>query len=354
MNVRSIIIIFILVLLASCSKKITAPLSVNRYDKDIRIDYANFDNWAAHPSIKDFSDSLSKGISDMQPADSGVDIFFVHPTTYFDRNMIENDTVYPFSSVMWNASLNNDMVNHKTDETAILYQASIFNRAGRVFAPRYRQANYFAYFTSDTAGAVLAFNFAYRDVKQAFQYYLDHYNKGRPIVIASHSQGTTHAKRLLKEYFEDKPLMKQLVVAYLVGMPIETTYYKKIPVCATFDQTGCICSWRTVKEGYLTEFQKKEDFRVMITNPLSWDTLTTPIDRHNNKGAILKNYNKIIQNTTGGRIYDNVLWVNKPRIFGSFLSKQKNYHIGDFNLFYMSVRKNVEDRINEYKKLHNN
>ncbi len=322
--------------------------------KDIRIDYANFDYWAAHPTIIDFSDSLSKGLTKRDPADSGVDIFFIHPTTYFDRNIIENDTVFPFSSELWNASLKNVAVNNKTDETSVLYQASIFNRAGRVFAPRYRQANYFAYFTPDTAGAERAFDFAYRDVKEAFQYYLDHYNKARPIVIASHSQGTTHAKRLLKEYFEDKALMNQLVVAYLVGMPIETSYYKSIPVCATFDETGCICSWRTVKEGYLTEFQKKEDFRVMITNPLSWDTLSTPIDRHENKGAILKNYNKIIPYTTGGRIYRNVLWVNKPRVFGSFLLKQKNYHIGDFNLFYLSVRKNAEDRIKEYKKLHAN
>ena len=33
--------------------------------------------------------------------------------------------------------------------------------------------------------------------KAAFQYYLEHYNNGRPFIIASHSQGTYHAKRLI-------------------------------------------------------------------------------------------------------------------------------------------------------------
>jgi hypothetical protein len=45
-------------------------------------------------------------------------------------------------------------------------------------------------------------------VKTAFLYYLQHYNNGRPIIIASHSQGATHGKRLLKEFFDGKELQK--------------------------------------------------------------------------------------------------------------------------------------------------
>jgi len=54
---------------------------------------------------------------------------------------------------------------------------------------------------------------AYQDVKTAFEYYLKNWNQDRPIIIASHSQGSVHAQRLLKEFFEDKPLAKQLVAA---------------------------------------------------------------------------------------------------------------------------------------------
>ena len=64
----------------------------------------------------------------------------------------------------------------------------------------------------DTSKAGKAFDFAYEDIKKSFEYYLQHYNNGRPIIIASHSQGTTHALRLLKEFFENKPL--QLVAVW--------------------------------------------------------------------------------------------------------------------------------------------
>src|SRR5512139_1181819 len=90
----------------------------------------------------------------------------------------------------------------------------------RIYAPRFREAHISNYFTKDTIAALKAFDLAFQDVKKAFEYYLNNYNHGRPIIIASHSQGTTHALRLLKEYFEDKPLYNQLVAAYLVGMPI--------------------------------------------------------------------------------------------------------------------------------------
>ena len=66
------------------------------------------------------------------------------------------------------------------------------------------------------------------DVKNAFEYYLKNENKGRPIIIASHSQGTTHAIRLLKEFFDGKDLSKQLVCAYLVGMGVKKDSYEKL------------------------------------------------------------------------------------------------------------------------------
>ena len=69
---------------------------------------------------------------------------------------------------------------------------------------------------------------AYRDIKSAFQYYLKHENNGRPIMIVSHSQGTLHAGQLLKDFFEDQPLQKQLVAAYLVGIAVKDDYFQSI------------------------------------------------------------------------------------------------------------------------------
>ena len=65
----------------------------------------------------------------------------------------------------WNADINNNNLNNKTDNSTILYQASVFNKYCRVFAPRYRQANLKAFFTPDSDSAKQSLDLAYEDVK---------------------------------------------------------------------------------------------------------------------------------------------------------------------------------------------
>lgn len=65
-----------------------------------------------------------------------------------------------------------------------------------------------------------------------------------------------------------------------------------IPVCATPEQTGCVCSWRTFKTGYLSPGVTKENARgdsVLVTNPISWTTENKFVERTNNKGLFLLN-----------------------------------------------------------------
>jgi len=344
-------IMAMIVFIVSCSDK-TVPtaskvLNVNRQHV---VDYAQSGNWAALPQKKDPSDSVPRPLINLDFPATDADVFFIHPTTFFNKALLSSDAAAEALPLdLWNASLDDSALNNKTDNSPILYQASIFNASGQVYAPRYRQANYSAYFSPDKAAAAKAFDFAYQDVKNAFEYYLQHYNNGRPIIIASHSQGTTHAKRLMREFFDGKPLATQLVAAYLVGMPVEKDYFVSIPVCTNPTQTGCFCSWRTLREGYLTEYIKKETLEVVVTNPLSWDTSAAPVGRNKNKGAVLSKFNKVLKNTTGGRVVNNVLWVNKPKFLGGFLLKRKDYHIGDLNLFYVNVRENIKQRITTYK-----
>jgi hypothetical protein len=48
------------------------------------------------------------------------------------------------------------------------------------------------------------------------------------------------------------------------------------------------------------------------------------------------------------------LWTPKPKFFGNILYNTKNYHIADYNLFYMSVRKNVMDRALQFSNQSSN
>jgi len=235
---KKIPLFFLLIFLISCSSKYHRFASNYTFrSNDGKPDYTSLDYWAANPLKHNTSDSVPAPILENYHRDSLVDIFFIYPTSYTNMKM----------PLGWNAPIDNAEINAKIDYSSILYQASVFNEAGRIFAPRYRQANLKAYFPvtkEDTTNAIAAFDLAYRDIKSAFEYYLQHYNNGRPIIIASHSQGTTHAKILLKEFFDGKPLQKKLVAAYIVGIFVQPDLLTNIKACETPNQTGCICSWR--------------------------------------------------------------------------------------------------------------
>lgn len=303
-------------------------------------DYSSLKDWAAHPQVNDPSDRVPGSLQKIYTHDSAVDVFFVHPTTF---TTVKKDG--------GNADIDDADLNYKTDQAPILYQASVFNESCRVFAPRYRQAHYHNYFIKDTAAAARAFDIAYADVKAAFEYYYRHFNNGRPIIIAAHSQGTTHAARLLKELFEGKPLYNKLICAYLIGMPTPDTYFELIPACTDSFRTGCFVGWRSFKRG--TEgpaYVREEKFNSIVTNPLLWDTSYALAHRRLNSGGILKNFNKMRPGVVNAQVHNNILWTSKPKFFGNFLLRRRNYHIGDINLFYNNIRQDVKRRIGLYWK----
>jgi hypothetical protein len=198
------------------------------------------------------------------------------------------------------------------------------------------------------------FELAYNDVRDAFLYYLEHYNHGRPIIIASHSQGSWHAKRLLKEFFDGKELQKKLVCAYVIGFPVEINCFQSIPVCKDSSETGCFVSWRTFKSGYVPDYVLKEKNQSIVVNPLSWRTDNEYIGMDRNLGGVLYNFQKITPHVVDAKINGNILWSCKPDIFGKIFIRNKNFHIGDINLFYVNIRENVKCRVINYLMKNNN
>ena len=101
-------------------------------------------------------------------------------------------------------------------ESMMANMASASNGCCDVYAPRYREANIFAYF-GEAGRREEVLNFAYQDVKRAFEYFLGHNNAGYPFVLASHSQCTHHAMRLLKEIIDPSDISHRMVAAYTIG-----------------------------------------------------------------------------------------------------------------------------------------
>jgi len=298
-------------------------------------DYADNASWAALPTVGG-EDSLK----DRQEK-ANADVFYVHPTIYFKTRS---------GNTLWNANLTDDKLNESVDESAMRNQASIFNAAGRVYAPRYRQAHIKVFYPEGRPVSKQALDTAYTDVLAAFDYYLEHYNKGRPIVLASHSQGTTHLKRLVADRFDGQPLQDQLVVAYLVGMPVSEDAYRTISVCETESQTSCFVSWRTYRE----DFTPKANYRdtvsnIAVVNPLSWTTDEKRAPASLNKGGVLYRYEKgPMPELVWAERRGDGLFTNKPSFFGDIFFTTKNYHIGDYNLFWLNVRENAEKRVDAF------
>jgi len=311
-------------------------------------DYSNLENWAAHPDKSDPADlSPSPNFPNLQK-DAPIDVIFFYPTTYtggLRKSRHQRD---------WNASVSDTKTNLKTDKGAIQYQASIFNGAGRVFAPRYRQAHLHAFFTKkDTDSARQALDLAYEDTKAAFKYYLEHWNNGRPFIIAGHSQGARHAMFLVREMIEGKALESQLVAAYIVGWPVKTNFFKTLKPCQSLEQTNCFCSWRTWERNYgLRKFTRQSpgngggfEQDVVCTNPLTWTTTEKVYaPKSLNLGGVIRPFEKIYPQVTDAEVYKGVLLARRPKFKGSILFQRKNYHIGDLNLYYINVRTNAQAR----------
>lgn len=328
--------------LSACTMKYTPPVLEKRFSETpvpSPPDYSNPRYWAALPDQEDLADLTPHRLKIPEnQAYAKADVFFIHPTTY---------TYAPNGIHSWNGALDDENLNRRTDESTIKNQASVFNAAGRIYAPRYRQAHIYAFFTTEKEDGKRALEIAYDDVRTAFTYYLQHFNQGRPFIIASHSQGTLHAGRLIKEFIENTPLEKKLICAYLVGVPVPKNY-TSLKICDSPDDIHCYVSWNTFANGYYPpEYEQRGYQNSVCVNPLTWSSEELQAPRMKNLGGVVWNY-KVIPAINDARVVDGLLWICKPHIPGRMFYKIKNYHIGDYNLFYVNVRENAMRRVKHY------
>lgn len=295
-------------------------------------DYANPDHWAALPFRTDVADVLPKGEQWVSDSLKQVDVFYVHPTIYEKGGL-------------WNADLADAPLNRKVDKWPVRLQASVFNAACRVYAPRYRQAVVKVFYEKSEDGQK-ALDLAYSDVKAAFNYFLEHQSKGRPFVIAGHSQGTYHTVRLLREMIDTTELRHRMVAAYVIGLTVNEGMFQNLRMCDSSDQTGCFISWMTYKEGFFPEWDYHRT--TACVNPLTWRRDTVMASREMNIGAVVFNPKRVKRQKTSARITHKegeLLWV---RTRAPWFQLMRNLHVADYGLFYMDIRANVKERVAKF------
>jgi len=204
---------------------------------------------------------------------------------------------------------------------------------------------------------------AYADVQRAFDYYLAHENRGRPFILASHSQGSLHALGLLRERIVGRPVQRQLVVAYVIGydLPADLAAHE-LPVCRTAQQSGCLVDWNTVKRGYedrdrgdrgliwLDGRYQHRGGKSLCVNPLTWE-IGGSAAATLNRGALpaagpTQTLPALLPQLTGASCNDGRLEIEVPlgqRVhFSDILTLFGSYHVFDYNLFYANIRLNTK------------
>lgn len=200
-----------------------------------------------------------------------------------------------------------------------------------------------------TSSSNQALELAYQDVKAAFLYYLENYNEGRPFIIAGHSQGTFHNIRLIKELIDTTALINQMVAAYLVGMPVSPSTYENCIPCLDEYQTNCFLSWNTMKKKTYPKFYKEYFQDAICHNPLSWELNEYYCEAEYHEGLVPKEFKKMVKKQYGASVHKGILWVDPVKIPGiPFTKLVKNWHIGDYNLFYGNIHENVNLRVKQY------
>ena len=287
------------------------------------VDYSLIENWAVLPK-KTFA-----GLEKVKvcPCMDSVDVFYVYPTLFLDD-----------SDPRWIKELSDTLFKARVLENAVKYQASAWASSGRLYIPFYRQAHIRSYRKLNEGGTD-SLLFAYQDVREAFLYYLKHYNSGRGLILAGHSQGSTHVSMLLKEFFDGKPLQNQLIAAYIPGIGFDKNEFGTIKLMTSPMEIGGFVSWNTHK--------KKPEQRSLqwhlgkaVVNPVTWDTSRFSA-RSVHKGFLFNN-DKMYTKSVAVHLANGYIWIRPPRFPYRYLAfTMKNYHIGDINLFWEDIRRNA-------------
>lgn len=281
-------------------------------------------------------------------------VFFVHPTSYLNRSH-------------WNAPLE-DGGDPDAERIARVYlrgMASPFNAATEIWAPRYRQATMGAFLTNAPEGKQ-AIDAAYADVREAFRYFLSSIDPDTPIVLAGHSQGSLHLKRLLAEEIKGTPVASRLAAAYLVGWPVSLEHdlpVLGVPACAAPDQAGCVVSWSSFAEpadpsGVLDYYAVTPALdgkapgkgAMLCSNPLT-GTFGGEAPASANLGTLVPEdtmaKGKLVPGLVPARCdaATGLLLIGPPPEMGSYVLPGNNYHVYDLPLFWANTKADAIRRV---------
>ena len=309
------------------------------------LDYSQKANWYQIPEVtKEF------------------DTFYVYATEYIMTSMAEGAPEYA------------DMENAEMLEGAAaeyMLHATAYADSTNVFMPYYRQVGLRyagvvwkrdGIFDASVAGM------PYGDIVAALDYYFEHYNNGRPFIIAGHSQGSAIIKMVLKKYFVEHPdYYKNMIAAYPIGYAFTKDEFKTYPHMkfATGEcDTGVIITWNT--EGPKNREVNADTCVLqpgsMSINPLNWKLDDTYAPASMNLGSLFPNKDtgklEIQDLGADAQVFPDrgvvvthamreKMTEEAAKVAAEFFGPDGR-HGEDYVLFYCNIKDNVAKRISAY------
>ena len=310
------------------------------------IDYSQKENWCKFPEIT-----------------KDVDTFYIFATEYILGSFEEGAPDY--------GSLDNEeMIQGMGVE--YIGHATTYADDTNVFAPYYRQSGLkYAGKIVERDGNLDAalLGMPYNDIVDALDYYFEHYNEGRPFIIAGHSQGSALVKQVLFRYFkEHQDYYQRMVAAYVIGYAVtkeELETYPYLKFATGESDAGVIVSWNT--EG---PKNAEVDAKTVVLmpggisiNPLNWKLDETYAPASLNLGSLIVNEQtgepEIADigadaqvNLARGSVITNAKTAPMPedtaKIAAAFFGPDGR-HGEDYTFYYNNIKANVAKRIATYK-----
>lgn len=332
--------------IAGCTPAKKDDAQTETSDAIVATDYSQSEHWLNLPT----------------ELDKDVDVFYLYPTSWQKTD--------PDGSIV---STVDDPMLITNANLAYDRQATAFETAANIYAPYYRQFDMgsTASMTAEAQQDILK-GVPLTDATAAFDYYMEHYNNGRPFILASHSQGSNAMIYLLANYMKAHPKAQdQLVAAYIIGYSITDDYLAENPnlkFATGSGDTGVIISYNTQAPTI-----EGTDFVVLPTahviNPISWTTAETLAPAADNLGSLQLNADgSVVKNADGTPLKvmnfadaqvdntKNVLICSTVNVDqyapGNAAFGRGVFHSYDYPFYYFNIRANAEERVANYLKEH--
>ena len=319
---------FVFTFCSGCKKDTNSP------PVDSATDYSHASHWLSVPA----------------PV-MAVDVFYLYPTCWqkvalTDPNICNIDNASMLAGAL----------------PVFARQATAFETFANIFAPYYRQADigYTLGLSHDQREVVIGGS-PTSDVVAAFEYYIQHYNQGRPFILAGHSQGSNVLIHLLSGYMKDNPKVYQrMIAAYIIGYPVTASFMannQHLKFANGPDDTGVIISFNTQAPDVVYNLVVS-DLVGLVINPITWTRTETEATTAEGLGSIMPDpvtlklqpvpqYADARVDVAKGVLICSTADENALIVYTKAFGKGV-YHSFDYPFYFFNIRANAQNRANKF------